>query len=68
MIVFIADGIAVTALIGTAWAIDHVPLDLPHTLAAQLVAAAVTVIFLTELGRFHARRAARTNTTTGGTR
>jgi len=65
-VVLIADGIAVTALVGTAWAIDHLPLDLPHALAAQLVAAVVTVVFLTELGRFHTRRVVHPKTDTSG--
>jgi len=60
MIVLLADGIAVTALAGTAWAINHLPADLPHTLAVQAMTVAVTVIALAELSRFH------TNTT-GGT-
>lgn len=69
MIVFLADP-ARTALLSAAvlalaaWAIDHLhlPLGLLHLLAGQVVAAVVTVIFLAELGRAHARRTSRTTT------
>lgn len=48
---------AVAVLVFTAWAIDHLhlPLDLAHTLAAQVVTALVTVVALAELSRFRAR-------------
>jgi hypothetical protein len=64
VIVLAADAFVLAVLALTAWAINsaHLPVDLAHTLAAQAVTAAVTVIALTELTRFHTRRAARTNT------
>lgn len=67
MIVLAVDAFALAVLASTAWAIDHLhlPVDLLHTLAAQAVTAVVMVIASVELGRFHGRRAARTNTTNG---
>lgn len=67
MIVLAADAIVLAVLALTIWVLNgaHLPLDLAHTLASQVVAAAVTVVALAELGRFHGRHAARTNTTGG---
>lgn len=67
MIVAAAVAIALGLLAADAYLINHLPPDLPHVLAEQLAAAVVTVIFLTELGRAHARRASRTATTNGDT-
>jgi hypothetical protein len=58
--------VALGVLLLTAYLINHVPLDLWHVLAVQLLAAVVTVVFLTELARVHGRRAARTTTKTTG--
>ncbi|MCU1668389.1 MAG: hypothetical protein JWP40_1316 [Blastococcus sp.] len=60
MIVLVADAIVLAVLALTVWVINgaHLPVDLAHALAAQVVAAVVTVVALVELGRFHARRAA----------
>jgi hypothetical protein len=56
VIVAAAVAIALGLLAADAYLIDHLPLDLPHVLAEQVATALVTVIFLTELGRIHARR------------
>jgi hypothetical protein len=57
VIVLIANALVLAALVLTAWAINHLhlPLDLAHTLAAQVVTALVTVVALAELSRFRAR-------------
>lgn len=62
MIVAAAVAIALGLLAADAYLINHLPPDLPHVLAEQVATAVVTVIFMAELGRAHARRSARTTT------